>query len=101
MDSVLVLSTGKASSQREELSTTMRRWLKPSLDLGRGPTRSRWMWENHLAGMGICWTTGQGCQVTLARWQNWQSLDQQVMSVDMPVHTHWADMSRLVALMPG
>ena len=37
----------------------------------------------------------------MARWQNWQSLDQGVMSVDMPVPTHLADMRRLVALMPG
>ena len=50
MDSVLVLSSGNASSQQEEWSTTVRRWLKPSLDLGRGPTRSRWMWENRLPG---------------------------------------------------
>ena len=48
MYSVLVLSSGKASSQREEQSTTVRRWLKPSLDLGR------WMWENRLTRMGIC-----------------------------------------------
>ena len=101
MDSVLVLSNGKASSKREERSTTVRRWLKPYLDLGRGPTRSRWMWENRLAGMGICWTAARGWRVTLAHWQNWQSLDQWVMSVDMPVHTHLADMRRLVALMPG
>ena len=59
------------------------------------------MWENRLAGMGICWTAARGWRVTLARWQSWQSLDQRVMSVDMPVHTHLADMSRLVALMPG
>ena len=59
------------------------------------------MWENRLAGMGICWTAALGWWVTLARWQNWQSLDQRVMSVDMPVHTQRADMSRLVALMPG
>ena len=59
------------------------------------------MWENRLAGMGICWTAACGWRVTLARWQNWQSLDQWVMSVDIPVHTQRADMSRLVALMPG
>ena len=50
MDSVLVLYSVKASSQPEERSTTVRRWLKPSFDLGRGPTRSRCMWENRLAG---------------------------------------------------
>ena len=101
IDSVLVLSNGKASNHREERSTTVRRWLKPSLDLGRGPTRSRWMWENRLAGISICWTAARGWRVTLARWQNWQSLDQWVMSVDIPVHTQQAVMSRLVALMPG
>ena len=86
MYSVLVLSSGKASSQCEEQSSTSRRWLKPSFDLGRGPTRSRCMWEKLLAGMGICWTTVWGWRVTLAHWQNWQSLDQGVMSVDRPVH---------------
>ena len=54
MDSVLVLSSRKASSQWEEQSYTVRRWLKPSFDLGRGPTKSRCMWEKRLAGMGIC-----------------------------------------------
>ena len=101
MDSVLVLSSGKASSHGEEWSTTVRRWLKPSLELGRGPTRSRWMWEKRLAGMGICRTAARSWRVTLARWQNWQSWDQRVMSVDMSVHTHLADMKHLVALMPG
>ena len=42
----------------------------------------------------------QDWRITLAHWQNWQSLDQQVMSVDMPVHTHLADIRHLVALMP-
>ena len=101
MDSVLVLSRWKASSQWEEQSITVRRWLKLSFDLGRGPTRSRCMWENRLAGMGICWTAVRSWRVTLARWQYWQFLDQPVMSVDMPVYTHLADMSCLVALMPG
>ena len=100
MDSMLVLSSRKASSQCEEWSPTVRRCLKSSFDLGRGPTRSRCMWENHLARMGICWTAARSWQVTLAHWQNWQSLDQRVMSVDMPVHTHLADMRHLVALMP-
>ena len=43
----------------------------------------------------------RGWRVTFTRWQNWQSLDQWVMSVDMPVHTHLANMRRLVALTPG
>ena len=43
---------------------------------------------------------GHGWRVTLAHWQNWQSLHQQRMSVDIPVHTHLADMRRLVTLMP-
>ena len=71
-------------------------WLKPSLDLGRGPTRSRWMWESCLARIGICWTEARGWRVTLACWQNWQFLEQGVMSVDMPVHTHLTDTRRLV-----
>ena len=101
MDSVLVLFSGKASSRHEECSTIVRRWLKPSFDLGRGPTGSRCMWENGLAGMGICWMAALGWRVTLARWQNWPSLDQWAMSVDMPVHTHPTNMRGLVALMPG
>ena len=51
-------------------------------------------WDGHLLDDAHCW------RVTLAPWQNWQSLDQQVMSVDMSVHTHLADMRCLVALMP-
>ena len=59
------------------------------------------MWENRLAGMGICWMAVRGWWVTLVRWQNWQSLHQLVMSVDMPVNTRLAVMRRLVALIPG
>ena len=59
------------------------------------------MWENRLAGMGICWMAVRGWWVTLVRWQNWQSLHQLVMSVNMPVNTHLAVMRRLVALIPG
>ena len=59
------------------------------------------IWENRLAGMGICWTAERCWQVNLARWQNWQSLDQWVTSVDMPVHTHLANIRHLAALMPG
>ena len=58
------------------------------------------MWENGLAGMGICWMAALGWRVTLARWQNWPSLDQCAMSVDIPVHTHLTNMRGLVALMP-
>ena len=37
----------------------------------------------------------------LAHYQNWQSLDQRVMSEDMPDHTHLANMRCFVALMHG
>ncbi len=44
---------GKASSQRDDLSTTVNRYLLPQVAAGRGPTMSTWMWVNRLAGMAI------------------------------------------------
>ncbi len=44
---------GRASSQRDDLSTTVNRYLLPQVAAGRGPTMSTWMWEKRLAGMAM------------------------------------------------
>jgi hypothetical protein len=66
--------TGTASSHLVDLSIIVNRYLKPSAEVGRGPTKSTWMWLNLLAGTGIGSVAAGGCLVTLPRWQSWQSL---------------------------
>jgi hypothetical protein len=65
---------GSASSQREELSTTVNRYLLPQVAAGRGPTMSTWMWVKGLAGMAIGCTAAVCCLETLALSHCWQFL---------------------------
>jgi hypothetical protein len=57
---------GRASSQRDDLSTTVNRYLLPQVAAGRGPTMSTWMWVNRLAGMAMGWTANVCCLEALA-----------------------------------
>jgi hypothetical protein len=44
---------GMASAQRVDLSTTVKRWVNPSREAGRGPTRSMWIWLNRWMGLAM------------------------------------------------
>ncbi len=59
---------GMASTQCVDLSTTVKRWVKPSREAGRGPTRSMWMWLNRWMGLVMRPGGEAGWEVTLARW---------------------------------
>jgi hypothetical protein len=44
--SAVVDESGTASTQRVDLSIMVMMWVKPSRDVGKGPTKSTWMWLN-------------------------------------------------------
>ncbi len=92
---------GIASAQRLDLSTTVNRCVKPSLEAGRGPTRSVWMWLNRWMGLAMSPGCETGWEVTLARWQGWQSRHQAATCDASPGQTKWLEISRCVALIPG
>jgi hypothetical protein len=88
---------GNASSQRDDLSTTVNRYLLLQVAAGKGPTMSTWMWENYLAGIpaAVC------CLEALACLHCWQSLHQAATSQLSPGHITLAAVNRLVALNPA
>jgi hypothetical protein len=92
---------GRASSQRDDLSTTVNRYLLPQVAAGRGPTMSTWMWVNRLAGMAIGWTAAVCCLEALALSHCWQFLTHAATSLLRPRHITLAAMSRLVARVPA
>ncbi len=47
MEEADVSANGIASSHLVDLSTIVSRWVWPSADTGRGPTKSTWMWLKH------------------------------------------------------
>jgi hypothetical protein len=65
---------GGASSQHEDLSTTVNRYLLPQVAAGRGPTMSTWLWVKRLAGMAMGCTASVCCLETLALSHCWQFL---------------------------
>ncbi len=52
---------GRTSNQRDDLSTTVNRYLLPQVAAGRGPTMSTWMWVNRLAGIEMGLTAAVCC----------------------------------------
>jgi hypothetical protein len=92
---------GRASSQREDLSTTVNRYLLPHAAAGRGPTMSTWMWVKCLAGMAMGCTTAMCCLEALALAHCWQFLTHAATSLLRPHHITLASMSRLVACVPA
>jgi hypothetical protein len=93
--SVEVARRGMASGHLVDLSTTVNRWLNPSLETGSGPTRSTCMCENRLRGTYICWTGACTCLVILALLQATQSLHHTATSAAIAGHTNLAAMRRL------
>jgi hypothetical protein len=81
-----MLANGMASAHRVDLSMTVRMYCMPLLDVGRGPTKSMWMWVNLLVGTGMGSTAAASCLVTLARAQCWQSRHHAVISRANPGH---------------
>ena len=59
-------SSGTASNHLLVLSMMVNRYLNPSREVGRGPTRSTWMWEKRCLGISIGWMAVAGCVVTFA-----------------------------------
>ena len=100
--SVLVLFKGKASSQWEERPTTVKRWLKPSFDQGRGLTMQVHVnlgelphWDGHLLQGGAQLSGHLGPLTELA-------VPSPLGDVcGYALHTHLADMRPLVGLIPG
>ncbi len=92
---------GRASSQCDDLSTTVNRYLLPQVAAGRGPTMSTWMWVNRLAGMAMGWTAAVCCLEALALSHCWQFLTHAVTSLLRPRYITLAAMSRLVASVPA
>ena len=91
---------GTASGQREVLSTMVKRWVKP-LELGRGPTKSTWMWLKRLAGTGIWGIAEWTCCWTLLRWQCRQPLAQSETSLERPDQTNALETNLRVGRTPG
>ncbi len=92
---------GTASSQRVVRPTIVIRYIKPSSNAAKGPTRSTCTWLNLLEGMGIACTGDRGFLVTLARWHATESLHQEAMFVRIPGQTKRAEISLRVAHIPG
>jgi hypothetical protein len=92
---------GRASTQRDDLSTTVNRYLLPQVAAGRGPTMSTWMWVNRLAGMAMGWDAAVCCLESLALSHCWQFLTHAATSLLRPRHITLAAMSRLVARVPA
>ena len=83
------------------LSTAVNRWVWPELEAGKGPTRSICTWENLLAGISMGWTEECAVDVVLLLAQLWQSLHIPAIRDPIFFHTYLAEISRLLALMPG
>ena len=92
---------GSASSQREDLSTTVNRYLLLQVAAGRGPTMSTWMCVNRLAGMAMGCTAAVCCLEALALSHCWQFLTHAATSLLMQRHMTLAVISRLVARVPA
>jgi hypothetical protein len=78
----VVAASGNASAHLVNRSTAVKRCVKPSGDVGRGPTMSMWMWENLYVGTAMGCMAAGGCFVILALWQNWHSCHQAVTSAE-------------------
>jgi hypothetical protein len=92
---------GRASSQREDLSTTVNRYLLLQVAAGRGPTMSTWMWVKRLAGMAMGCTAAACCLETLALSHCWQFLTHAATSLLRPRHITLAAINHLVARVPA
>jgi hypothetical protein len=93
----VMFCVGSASSQREDLSTTVNRYLLPQVAAGRGPTMSTWMWVKGLAGMAIGCIAAVCCLETLALSHCWQFFTHAAMSLLRPRHMTLAAINCLVA----
>jgi hypothetical protein len=71
--SAAMVCKGVASSHLDDLSTIVNNYLKPSADVGRGPTRSTCTWVKRRSGISIGWTGAVCCGLALPRAQSWQS----------------------------
>jgi hypothetical protein len=96
-----VLDKGMASAHLLVLSTIVNRWVKPSLEIGKGPTKSTCTCENLMAGMGMGTTGALACVTILATEHLWQSLTIWLMKGCIPFHTNLAEINLLVALEPA
>ena len=84
-----------------DLSTTVNKYLKPSLEVGSGPTKSTWMCEKRHVGTGMGCVAAAGCAVTFPLEHCWQSLHHCEMSLAKPGQTYLLAIRRRDALMPG
>ena len=75
--------SGKAAGQRVNRSITVNRYLEP-FDIGRGPTRSTWMWSNRRVGIGVSCSGARTCSETFDCWHRTQVLAHSVTSFAKP-----------------
>jgi hypothetical protein len=61
---------GAASNHLDNLSTIVNKYLKPSADVGSGPTRSTCAWVKHRSSIGTAWTGAVCCGLALPRAQS-------------------------------
>jgi hypothetical protein len=92
---------GSASSQCEDLSTTVNRYLLPQVAAGRVPTMSTWMWMKHLAWMAMGCTASVCCLETLALSHCWQFLTHAATSLLRPRHITLGAINRFGASVPA
>jgi hypothetical protein len=92
---------GSASSQREDLSTTVNRCLLPQVAAGKGPTMSMWMWVKRLAGMAMGCTAAVCCLETFALSHCWQFLTHAATLLLRPRHITLVTINQLVAHVPA
>jgi hypothetical protein len=92
---------GTASGHLVLLSTIVKRWEKPQLAAGSGPTRSTCTCENRFAGSSIGCSCVCTSDVTLLLAHFWQLLQNSAMSAPIRRHTKRLVTSLLVARMPG
>ncbi len=78
---------GPASSHLDDLYTIVYKYLNPSADAGRGPTRSTFTWVKRRSGTGIGWTGAVCCGLALPSAQSWQSRHHTATSEAMPRQT--------------
>jgi hypothetical protein len=93
--------TGMASTHLVDRSMMVKRYLKPSAEVGSGPTKSTWRCVNRCYGTGMLCVAAAGCSVTFPLWQVWQSRHHPATSAAHLRHTNLLNTRCLVARIPG
>jgi hypothetical protein len=84
--SAVVDLSGAASHHRVERSIMVKRWVNPSEEAGRGPTKSMCRCKKRRSGTAMGCTAALNCFVTFAAEQSWHSLHHFLTSAAKPGH---------------